>query len=111
MELIIAILVLVVAIGTYWYRKTLFDKNKDGKVDMQELKDTVQPIVEKVEEQVTKVADVNKDGVVDSKDAKEVVKEVKTRAKKVATKAKEKVEKVVAKPATKARKPKITVAK
>ncbi len=106
----IVIILVVLAVGLYWffYRKkptdsatpeapykveTPLDVNKDGQVNLKDVKAAV-----------VKVADVNKDGQVNAADVKVVTTKAKTAAKKVATKAKTTVTK--AKTATRARKAK-----
>lgn len=69
------------------------DVNKDGKVNLVDVKAAV-----------TNIADVNKDGKVDAQDAKEVATKVTNTAKKAATKAKTAVAKAK-KPAVKKAKP------
>lgn len=62
------------AVFALWFfnRKTGFDANKDGKVDVKDVK----PVVQQTVAEVKKVVDVNKDGKVNKEDAKEVVKKV-----------------------------------
>ena len=89
MEIIIALLVLA-GLGAGWYynRNKGFDANKDGKVDVADIKPAVETTVKAVAEVAKKAADVNKDGKVDVADAKEAGKKVKAVAKKATTKAK-----------------------
>lgn len=91
MELLLGVLFFG-AIFALWFfnRKSGFDANKDGKVDVKDVKPLVQNTVVSVKE----AADVNKDGKVNKADAKEAVK---------------KVAKKVSKPKA-AKKPKMTVA-
>jgi hypothetical protein len=110
MELIIAVLVIIVAAGWYFYGRQKLDFNNDGAVNKEDIKPAVEAVKEEVKEVVAKtkstakkVADVNKDGKVDMADAVEVAKKTKTVAKKAATAVKEKV--------TKPRKPKLESAK
>lgn len=80
------------AIFALWFfnREKGFDANKDGKVDVKDVK----PLVENTVVAAKEAADVNKDGKVNKEDAKEVVK---------------KAAKKVSKPKS-AKKPKMTVA-
>lgn len=82
------------AIFALWFfnRERGFDANKDGKVNLKDVK----PVVENTVQEAKKVADVNKDGKVNVEDAKEVVKKV--------SKPKTKTSK------PRAKKPKMTVA-
>ena len=112
MELLFAIgIIAAIAAAYFIWKNKIFDANKDGKVD----KEDVKPIVEKVEEVVKEAADVNNDGKVNVEDVKTVAKKAKETVKKVAAKkpatktpaAKTPAAKTPAKP----RKPKISVAK
>lgn len=86
MEIVFALIaVVVVAALVYVNREAKdFDVNKDGKVDLDDVKAAVTNTVEAAKS----VADVNKDGKVDAEDAKVVVEKAKTEVKKAATKAK-----------------------
>jgi hypothetical protein len=88
MEIIIALA--IVAVGAVWYfnRDKGFDANKDGKVNLDDVKPLAETTAQAVAEVAKKAADVNKDGKVDVADAKEAVKKVKATAKKAAPKAK-----------------------
>jgi len=115
MEILIGIIILVVAVGAYFYYKNKLDTNKDGHVRKEEVAPVVEEVKEKVAEAVKQAADVNKDGKVDISDAVEVVK--KARTKKPASNtdkpaAKKQAAKTPAakKPAS-PKKPKMTVAK
>lgn len=79
MELLLVVLFFG-AIFALWFfnRKTGFDANNDGKVDVKDVK----PVVENTVTAVKEVADVNKDGKVNKEDAKEVVKKVAKKASK-----------------------------
>jgi hypothetical protein len=104
MEIVIAIIV-VVALGAIWYtnRKTGFDTNQDGKIDLADAKAAVENTVAVVKE----TADVNKDGKVDAADVEVVKTKAKTAVKKTATKAKATVKKAATKAtSTRGRKPK-----
>lgn len=102
MELALVVL-LVAAVAALWYfnRSTGFDANKDGKVNVRDVK----PLVQNTLAEVKQVADVNKDGKVNVADAKAVVEKV---AKKAA-KPKTSKPKAPAKPKA-PKKPKMTVA-
>jgi hypothetical protein len=106
MEIIIGLLAIAVLAGIWYFnRGTGFDANKDGKVDLKDVKPAVETAVEAVKE----AADVNKDGKVGVADAKEAV--VKT-AKKVAAKPRAPAKpKAPAKSKAPAKKPKMTVVK
>ena len=110
MEIIIGLLILA-GLAAIWYfnRNQGFDANKDGKVDLNDVK----PVVENTVEAVKEAADVNKDGKVDVADAKEATaKVVKKAAPKAAAKPKAAPKpKAPAKPKTTAKKPKMTVVK
>ncbi len=94
MEIIIAVVV-IVAIGAIFYfnRDTGVDVNKDGKVDLADVKAAVTNTVEGVKT----TADVNKDGKVDAADAKAAGTAVKKTVKKAATKARTAVKKAAPK--------------
>lgn len=98
-EIIIALIV-IVALGAIWYsnRKTGFDANQDGVVDLKD----AGVMLEKTVEEVKAVADVNNDGKVDVADVAVVKEKAKVATKKAATKAKETVKKAT----TRGRKPK-----
>lgn len=83
MEIIIVLAVVV--IGAIWYfnRDNGLDVNKDGKVDLNDVKAAAANTVTAVKES----ADVNKDGKVDAKDAKAAVKKTVARSKAVVKKA------------------------
>jgi hypothetical protein len=100
MEIVLALVaVVIVAALVYVNREAKnFDVNKDGKVDLDDVKSAVNNTVNAVKE----VADVNNDGKVDAEDAKVVVEKAKTGAKKAATKAKTAVKKAT----SRGRKPK-----
>lgn len=107
MEILIGLLLLVIAVGAYFYYKNKLDTNKDGHVSKEEIAPVVEQVKQEVADKVKDTLDVNKDGKVDAKDAVAVVK--KTRAKKPAAPKTEKP--AAAKKETKPRKPKMTVAK
>lgn len=83
---IIVIAVAVVVLGAIWYanRKTGFDANNDGKVDLKDAAAAVKNTVQTVKN----VADANKDGKVDAKDAKAAASKATTAVKKAAVRAK-----------------------
>jgi len=97
MELALIVL-FVAAVFALWYfnRQKGFDANKDGKVDVKDVK----PVVENAVQGVKEAADLNKDGKVNVADAKEVVEKVKKAAKPKTSKPK----------TSKPKKPKMTVA-
>lgn len=115
MELLFAIaIIILVAAGWFIYRNKGLDANKDGVVNANDIKPAVEQAAEDLKVAAVNAVDINKDGIVNKEDAKEVVKKIKTTAKKVATKkpaTKAPASKEPAKPATKARKPRMTVAK
>ena len=104
MEALIFI-VIAAGLGALWYfnREKGFDANKDGKVNLDDVKPVVENTVKAVEAAAVKAADVNKDGKVDVADAKVVAKKAAAGAKKAAGKAKTAVKK--------AKTPKLKVAK
>ena len=106
MEILIGILLLVIAVGAYFYYKNKLDTNKDRHVSKEEVAPVVEQVKQEIAEKVKDTLDVNKDGKVDAKDAVAVVK--KTRTRKPATKTEKPA---TAKKETKPRKPKMTVAK
>jgi len=110
MELLFAIsIIILIALGWFIYRNKGLDANKDGVVNANDIKPAVEQVAEDLKVAAVNAADINKDGVVNKEDAKEVVKKVKTATKKVASK--KPASNDVTKPATKARKPRMTVAK
>ena len=110
MELLFAIsIIILIALGWFIYRNKGLDANKDGVVNANDIKPAVEQVAEDLKVAAVNAADINKDGVVNKEDAKEVIKKVKTATKKVANK--KPASKDVVKPATKARKPRMTVAK
>lgn len=104
MEILLVGLLAVAVLAGIWYfnRNTGFDANKDGKVDLKDVK----PVVENTVEAVKEAADVNKDGKVNLADAKETVEKVAKKASKPKAAAKPK-----AKAKTTTKKPKMTVVK
>lgn len=78
MELLLGVLFFG-AIFALWFfnRKSGFDANKDGKVNVNDVK----PLVQNTVTEAVKAVDVNKDGKVNAKDAKEVAKKVVKKAK------------------------------
>lgn len=107
MEIVLGLLAVAV-LATFWYfnRNKGFDANKDGKVDLGDVK----PVVENTVQAVKEAADVNKDGKVDLADAKKVAE---TAAKKVSKPKAISKPKAPAKPkaSAKPKKPKMTVVK
>lgn len=73
MELFLVVLFFGAVFALWFFnRKSGFDANKDGKVDVKDVKPLVQNTVVAAKE----AADVNKDGKVNKEDVKEVVKKV-----------------------------------
>lgn len=73
MELFLVVLFFGAVFALWFFnRKSGFDANKDGKVDVKDVK----PLVENTVVAAKETADVNKDGKVNKEDAKEVVKKV-----------------------------------
>lgn len=71
--------IVVVAVLAIWYfnKDKGFDANKDGKVDLKDVK----PLAQETFRTVQKSADVNKDGKVNLADVKQEVKKVVKKAK------------------------------